>query len=241
LKPLLKATNLCKSFAGVRALRSVSFDLYRGEVHALVGENGAGKSTLIKIITGAHQPDDGTLEVDGRVLAKNDPVISRKLGIAAIHQQPALFPDLTVAENIALGLEPGGWWRRIRWDHRRRHARELLAQVGATIDPNAVVHGLTMPEQQLVEIARALGANANVLIMDEPTASLSEREVIRLFQVIRDLRASGVGIIYISHRLDELFQVADRVTVLRDGSVVQTLPPPSRGRGRVSWGWTKPS
>jgi rhamnose transport system ATP-binding protein len=224
MNPLLQATNISKHFAGVQALRGVSFDLHAGEVHALIGENGAGKSTLINIITGAHQPDDGTLEVSGRLIQNNDPVLSRSLGIAAIHQQPALFPDLTVAENIALGLEPGGWWRRIRWGHRRRRARELLARVGASINPDAVVQDLTMPEQQLVEIARALGAEARILIMDEPTASLSEREVERLFQVIRDLRGHGVGIIYISHRLDELFQVTDRVTVLRDGSVVQTRP-----------------
>ncbi len=221
---LLSATNISKSFAGVHALKDVSFDLRAGEVHALVGENGAGKSTLIKIITGAHEADAGALEVNGRVVEQNSPVLSWKLGIAAIYQQPALFPDLTVAENIALGLEPRGAWRPIRWGERRTRARELLARVGASIDPDAVVSDLTMPEQQLVEIARTLGANARILIMDEPTASLSEREVERLLRVIRDLRATGVGIIYISHRLEELSQIADRVTVLRDGSVVDTLP-----------------
>jgi rhamnose transport system ATP-binding protein len=221
---LLRATNVSKSFAGVHALRGVSFDLRPGEVHALVGENGAGKSTLIKIITGAHQADEGTLEVGGRVIEENSPLISWSLGIAAIYQQPALFPDLTVAENISLGLEPRGGWRVVRWGERRRRARELLERIGAAIDPDAVVSSLTMPEQQLVEIARSLGADARVLIMDEPTASLSEREVERLFRVIRDLRGRGVGIIYISHRLDELFQVADRVTVLRDGRTVDTRP-----------------
>ncbi len=224
MNQVVRATNVSKAFAGVQALRGVSFELRGGEVHALVGENGAGKSTLVKIITGAHQADDGTLEVNGKILDANDPVISRSLGIAAIHQQPALFPDLTVAENIAIGLEPGGWWRRIRWGQRRRRARELLAKVGATIHPDAEVRTLTMPEQQLVEIARALGADARVLILDEPTASLSDRETKRLFQVIRDLRASGVAMIYISHRLEELFEIADRVTVLRDGSVAATLP-----------------
>jgi rhamnose transport system ATP-binding protein len=219
---LLRATNISKSFAGVHALKAVSFELRAGEVHALVGENGAGKSTLIKIITGAHQADEGNLEVNGRVVEANDPVLSRTLGIAAIYQQPALFPDLTVAENIALGLEPGGAWRRIRWGRRRLRALELLERVGAAIDPDAVVQDLTMPEQQLVEIARALGADARILIMDEPTSSLSEREVERLLRVVRDLRGHGVGIIYISHRLDELFQVADRVTVLRDGCTVAT-------------------
>jgi rhamnose transport system ATP-binding protein len=221
---LLRATNISKSFAGVQALRDISFDLRRGEVHALVGENGAGKSTLVKIITGAHQPDGGALEVNGHAVEEIDPVISRSLGIAAIHQQPALFPDLTVAENIALGLETTSWWHRVRWDARRRRARELLARVGAGIDPDAVVQQLTMPQQQLVEIARAVGANARILVMDEPTASLSAREVNRLFDVISDLRSRGVGVVYISHRLEELFQVADRVTVLRDGLAVATHP-----------------
>jgi rhamnose transport system ATP-binding protein len=214
---LLRAANISKSFAGVQALADVSIDLRAGEVHALVGENGAGKSTLIKIITGAAQPDSGSLEVAGRHIDHNDPVTSRQLGIAAIYQQPALFPDLTVAENIALGLEAGGGWRRIEWRERRRRAMELLGRVGSTIDPGTAVDRLSMPEQQLVEIARALGANARVLIMDEPTASLSEREVARLLQVVRDLRQQGVGVIYISHRLSELFEIADRVTVLRDG------------------------
>jgi rhamnose transport system ATP-binding protein len=219
---LLQLSGIHKAFAGVQALKGVSFELRAGEVHALVGENGAGKSTLIKIITGAHQADEGTLEVNGQAVTENDPVISRSLGIAAIYQQPALFPDLTVAENIALGLERGGAWRLIHWGLRRRQARELLERVGSTIAPDTEVRQLTMPEQQLVEIARALGANARVLIMDEPTASLSDKEVENLFRVIRELRADGVGIIYISHRLEELPQVADRVTALRDGALVGT-------------------
>ncbi len=220
---LLRAANITKSFAGVHALRQVAFELRPGEVHALVGENGAGKSTLIKIITGAHQPDEGALEVRGQLIEHNSPVLSRALGIAAIYQQPALFPELTVTENIALGLEPDRW-RPIRWGQRRQRARSLLDRIGASIDPDALVSGLTMPEQQLVEIARALGVDARILIMDEPTASLTEREVERLFRVIRDLRGQAVGIVYISHRLDELFQVADRVTVLRDGRTVDTRP-----------------
>ncbi|HEX5271961.1 MAG TPA: sugar ABC transporter ATP-binding protein [Gemmataceae bacterium] len=230
---LLRASNISKSFAGVHALRGVSFELRPGEVHALVGENGAGKSTLIKIITGAHQADEGTLEVNGYPVEENSPLVSRSLGIAAIYQQPALFPELTVAENVALGLEPRGGWRVVRWGRRRRVARELLDRVGAAIDPDALVSSLTMPEQQLVEIARALGADSRVLIMDEPTASLSEREVERLFRVIRDLRGRGVGIIYISHRLDELFAVADRVTVLRDGRTVATRPMSEVDRGEL--------
>jgi rhamnose transport system ATP-binding protein len=224
MSTLLKLTGISKSFAGVQALQGVSFDLRAGEVHALVGENGAGKSTLIKVITGAHRPDDGTMEVQGIRIDENDPVRARGLLIAAIYQQPALFPDLTVAENIALGLEPGGFWRRVRWGQRRARARRLLEQVGASIDPEVPVRRLSMPEQQLVEIARALGAEARILVMDEPTASLSDAEVKRLFRVIAELKAQGAGVIYISHRLEELPQVADRVTALRDGLLVGTRP-----------------
>jgi rhamnose transport system ATP-binding protein len=208
--PLLELTGISKAFAGVHALKNVSFDLRAGEVHALVGENGAGKSTLIKVITGAHLPDEGNIEIDGHPLGDLDPVRSRQMGIAAIYQQPALFPDLTVAENIAIGLEPGGIWRRVRWGRRRAHARMLLEKIGATIDPQTEVRSLSMPEQQLVEIARALGAQARILIMDEPTASLSDKEVDRLFRVIGELKAHGVGIIYISHRLEELPAIAGR-------------------------------
>jgi len=219
---LLELTGISKAFAGIQALRQVSFDLRAGEVHALVGENGAGKSTLIKMITGAHLPDEGTIKVMGQPVGSLDPVRARALGIAAIYQQPALFPDLTVAENIAIGLEPVGGWRRVRWTRRRRRARELLAKIGAAIDPETEVRALSMPEQQLVEIARALGADARILIMDEPTASLSDKEVDRLFRVIAELKSHGVGVIYISHRLEELPQIADRVTALRDGVLVGT-------------------
>jgi rhamnose transport system ATP-binding protein len=222
VQPLLQLTGIHKAFGGAQALRGVSFELHPHEVHALVGENGAGKSTLVKVITGAHRPDQGTLEIQGRPITDNDPVQARSLGVAAIYQQPALFPDLTVAENIALGLEPPGAWRRVRWGERKARARQLLQRVGSSISPGAEVRQLTMPEQQLVEIARALGANARVLIMDEPTASLGEREVENLFRVIRELKSHGVGIIYISHRLEELPQIADRVTALRDGVLVGT-------------------
>jgi len=222
LRPLLKLSSITKSFGGVHALKGVSLDVQGGEVHALVGENGAGKSTLIKIVTGAHQPDSGTIEYDGMSVQNNSPSLSRALGIAAIYQQPALFPDLTVAENIALRLESGGPWRMIGWNRRRKNAEELLARVGADISPDQHVRGLTMPQQQLVEIAAAVGAESQLLILDEPTASLSDREVDNLFRVIGELRKQGVGMIYISHRLEELPKVADRVTVLRDGSAVAT-------------------
>jgi rhamnose transport system ATP-binding protein len=221
---LLRAIDITKSFAGVQALKSASFELRAGEVHALVGENGAGKSTLIKIITGAVEADGGEIRLNGQRITHNKPRLARSLGIAAIYQQPALFPELTVAENIALGLERAGLWRTVDWNRRRRRAAELLAQVGAKIDPDASAGELSMPQQQLVEIARAVGAEAKALIMDEPTASLSEDETQNLYRVINDLRARGAGIIYISHRLEELTAIADRVTVMRDGCTIATRP-----------------
>jgi rhamnose transport system ATP-binding protein len=220
--PLLQISSISKAFAGVQALADVSFELRPGEVHALVGENGAGKSTLIKLITGAHQPDSGSLAIQGQTVTDNDPVTSKRLGVACIYQQPALFPDLTVAENLAINLERGSPWRVINWKRRHEQAEQLLKRVGATISPDATVSQLSMPQQQLVEIAGALGANSRILIMDEPTASLAEAEVANLLKVIRELRSQGVGIIYISHRLEELFEIADRVTVLRDGAHVAT-------------------
>ena len=219
---MLEAISVSKAFAGVKALRSVSFELLPGEVHALIGENGAGKSTLIKIVTGAVKPDAGVIKVRGETFAEMEPRLSKALGITAIYQQPSLFPDLTVCENIALALETGGAWRRLNWKTRRAKAAELLARAGASFDPEKLVSVLSMPEQQLVEIAKAIGAEARIVIMDEPTASLTEREVERLFQVIARLRAGGVGVIYISHRLEEVAAIADRVTVLRDGESIAT-------------------
>ncbi|HEX5000734.1 MAG TPA: sugar ABC transporter ATP-binding protein [Terriglobia bacterium] len=223
MAPLLSAQLITKTFAGVRALRNVSFELRRGEVHALIGENGAGKSTLIKVMTGAVQPDSGALAVSGRAVPLMDPAAARSLGIAAIYQQPALFPHLSVAENMALALESGGALRRVRWREMNQRATALIARVGGAIDPDRLAGTLSMPEQQLVEIAKALGANAKALIMDEPTASLTHRETELLFDVIAALRRDGVGIIYISHRLEEIASIADRVTVLRDGETIATF------------------
>jgi rhamnose transport system ATP-binding protein len=220
LRMVLEARSISKAFDGVKALRSVSFELLAGEVHAVIGENGAGKSTLIKIITGAVTPDAGTIRVHGEHVAHMDPRVSKALGIAAIYQQPSLFPDLTVAENIGLALEVGSTWRILDWKRRSRRAAELLERAGASIDPERLVATLSMPEQQLVEIAKAIGANARIVIMDEPTASLTGREVDSLFRVIARLREDGVGVIYISHRLEEIAAVADRVTVLRDGESI---------------------
>ena len=219
---LLRAIDISKSYDGVDALKCVTFELRAGEVHALVGENGAGKTTLIKIISGAVTADDGRIELDGELVVDNSPGRAKSLGVTAIYQEPALFPELTVAENIALGLEREGIWRRVDWKERRSRASKLLAEVGARIDVDAEAGELTMPEQQLVEIARAIGANSRVVIMDEPTASLSKEETENLYRVIAKLREQGVGIVYITHRLDELPVIADRVTVLRDGQVVGT-------------------
>ena len=219
---LLRLQDVSKAFGGVRALRGVSFDLRPGEIHALVGENGAGKSTLVRILTGAVKADAGTIEIEGRRVEHADPAAMRGLGVAPIYQQPALLPDLTVAENVAMGLERGGPWRRVDWRARRERARQLLARVGAAIDVDAPAHSLRMAEQQLVEIARALGAAARILLMDEPTAALTDREATRLFDLMRDLRSQGVGVVYISHRLEEVQALADRVSVLRDGELVAT-------------------
>ena len=224
MKPLLQLTDIRKSFGAVRALKGVSFDLQPGEVHALLGENGAGKSTLIKVITGAHSPDDGTLTVDGESLRSLTPSRARELGIACIYQQPALFPDLSVAENIGLRLKKTSAFAKVKHAEQRARALDLLKRVGAEISPDAEVRELSMPEQQLVEIACALGSGAKIVIMDEPTASLTQKEQHLLFGVVRDLRANGVGVVYISHRLEEIFALADRVTVLRDGESVGTHP-----------------
>ena len=222
--PLLELRRLTKSFGGARALRGVDFDLRAGEVHALLGENGAGKSTLIRIITGAHRPDTGTVTVDGHPTGPLDPRAAHRLGIACIYQQPALFPDLSIAENLALRLETGGALRRVDWPARQERATALLERVGARLDPRREVRDLSMPEQQLVEIACALGAGARIVIMDEPTAALTQTEQTRLHGVVRELRAQGTGVIYITHRLEEIFALADRVTVLRDGESVGTRP-----------------
>lgn len=219
---LLRASEITKSYGGVHALKSASFELRPGEVHSLIGENGAGKSTLIKIITGAVESGGGRLEIEGQTIAQNSPRIAKSLGVAAIYQQPALFSELSVAENIALGLEDKGLFGRVDWRRRKTRAKELLEQIGAKIDPEREAGELTMPQQQLVEIARALGAKAKVLILDEPTASLSEEDTQNLFNVIRNLREQGVGMIYISHRLEELPLIADRVTVMRDGRTIDT-------------------
>ncbi len=221
-RQLLWADGISKTYAGVRALRDVSLELLAGEVHAIVGENGAGKSTLIRILTGAVQPDSGTLSIDGVPVSEHGPLAARDRGIAVVYQQPTLFPHLTVSENLALGLERTSNWRRIDWADRRRAAVSLLARAGAQIDPDRPAADLSMAEQQLVEIARALGSRARIIIMDEPTAALPADDVARLLTAVRELRTRGAGVVYITHRLDEVFELADRITVLRDGQRIDT-------------------
>jgi len=220
--PLLVLEGIKKSYGAVRALQGVDFDLRAGEVHALLGENGAGKSTLIGIITGARPPDGGQMLLEGKSPGDLTPAKTRLLGIACVHQQPALFAELSVAENIGLRLEAGGAWRRINWRARAAQAEELLRRVGADFPATRTVRELSMPEQQLVEIACAIGVQARIVIMDEPTASLTRREQERLYEIVRALRAGGTGVVYISHRLEEIRALADRVTVLRDGVSVGT-------------------
>ena len=221
---LLSLHDISKTFGGIHALSGVSFDLRAGEIHALVGENGAGKSTLIKIITGAYTPDRGTIDIGETEYQSLSPELARHLGIGVVYQEFNLLPELSVAENIFLQAPPMGRFGLINTRARARNARQMLERLGAqaSIDPDRLVKDLTVGEQQIVEIAKALATNANILILDEPSAVLPSRDLDRLFNVIRTLRAEGHGIIYISHRLNEIFELADRVTVLKDGQAVTT-------------------
>jgi rhamnose transport system ATP-binding protein len=188
---VLAVSHVARAFSGIRALADASLDVRAGEIHALVGENGAGKSTLVRILTGALEPDAGTVTFDGHHIVTFTPLEARRLGLVAIHQHPALFPDLSVAENLAIGVERLRPWSRVDWTARRHRARELLELVGARIDVDREASSLSLPEQQLVEIARALGASARLLILDEPTASLTPQEVDRLFSLLSDLRSKA--------------------------------------------------
>ena len=219
----VELVSVSKSFAGVRALSDVSFDVRAGEVHALLGENGAGKSTLIKVIAGVHRPDSGTIQIEGVTASFTSPREARRLGVATVYQELLLFPELSVAENIFLGNAPRRAWGGLDWDAMRKRARELLDSLDShDLDVDTKVGTLSVANRQRVEIAKALSQNARVLIMDEPTAALAEADVQRLLSVVRRLRERGVAIIYVSHRMPEIFALADRVTVLRDGAYVAT-------------------
>ncbi|WP_127125657.1 sugar ABC transporter ATP-binding protein [Georgenia sp. SYP-B2076] len=233
--PLLEVEGITKRFGATHALSDVSFDLYGGEVHALMGENGAGKSTLMKIISGNYHPDAGTMRVDGDEVHLASPRDAIKAGIAIIHQELATIPEMSVAENLAIGNEPV---RMGILDRRElvRQAKEKLARVGANIDPNRAIGRLSVGMQQMVEIARAVAENARVLVLDEPTASLSRTESDQLFAIVHSMRDEGMGLIYISHRMEEVWELADRVTVLRDGRLVGTRDMRAGGADKVNPG-----
>ncbi|MEW2392252.1 sugar ABC transporter ATP-binding protein [Streptomyces venezuelae] len=222
--PVLAAHGLSKSFGAVRALRDVSLELHAGEVHALAGENGAGKSTLIKTLAGVHRPDTGSLSLDGEPVVFQGPGAARDAGVAVIYQEPTLFPDLSVAENIFMGRRPRRSLGRV--DHKavRAAARSLFARLAVDLDPEQPARGLSIADQQIVEIAKALSFDARVLIMDEPTAALTGSEVARLFGVVRALREQGAAVLFISHRLEEIFALCRRVTTLRDGALIASEP-----------------
>ncbi len=220
---LVEMTGIEKHFPGVHALKSVQFDLVPGEVHALMGENGAGKSTLMKILSGIYQRDGGLLSVEGRVVSPQSPRQAQDLGIGIIHQELSLMNDLTVAQNIFIGREPRKSFGRLDDAALNAQTADIFASMNLGLDPRALVGGLTIAKQQMVEIAKALSYRSKVLIMDEPTAALNDAEIAELFVIIRRLKAEGVGIVYISHKMDELKQIADRVTVMRDGEYVGTV------------------
>jgi ABC-type sugar transport system ATPase subunit len=219
---LLSMEHISKSFPGVHALDDVSLEVYAGEVHALVGENGAGKSTLMRILNGVLPKDAGTIRLDGREVSLQTPGDALASGISMIHQELALILYLDVGQNIYLGREPAGLLGRIDWNTLYERARSQLEMVGIDVDPHAVVGDLSIAQQQMVEIGKALSRQAYLIVMDEATSSLTENETARLFELIRSLKAKGVTVIYISHRIEEIFEIADRVTVLRDGKLVGT-------------------
>jgi rhamnose transport system ATP-binding protein len=220
---ILELEHITKTFPGVKALNDVHFDLKHGEIHALIGENGAGKSTLIKVITGVYQPDSGRILLDGVPVEIHSTADSQKLGIAAIYQHVTCYPDLSVTENIFIGHEKiHPLTRAIDWKDLHQRASELLAQLDADFDPRALMGNLSVAQQQIVEIAKALSANARIIIMDEPTAPLTSRESEDLYRTTEGLRDKGVSIIFISHRMEDMYRVATRVTVFRDARYVGT-------------------
>ena len=219
---LVEAKGISKSFAGVEVLRDVDLALYRGEIHALLGENGAGKSTFAKILAGVHRPTRGTITLNGSAVEIQNPLAAQRLGITLIHQEPLSFPDLSVAENLVLGRLAGSPWSNVPWKEIEEEAASLMALLGVDIDVKRPMRGLSIADQQMVEIARALASDSRLIIMDEPTAPLTPKEVETLFTIARRLRDEGRTIIFISHRLEEVRALCDRVTIFRDGNKVAT-------------------
>ena len=222
--PVLVLEHATKSFGAVHALVDGDIELRSGETHGLVGENGAGKSTLVKVLAGVHQPDSGRLVVNGREVTLDGPAASRAVGIAVIHQEASVFPDLSVAENVFIGREPLRSGRRIDFKTMNEQIAVIVDRLGVRLDPRRIAKGLSVADQQIMEIAKALSLNASIIVMDEPTASLSAREVDRLFEMIELLRRDGTAVLFISHRLQEVFEICQRVTVMRDGRHVFTRP-----------------
>jgi rhamnose transport system ATP-binding protein len=231
--PLVAARGISKQFAGVEVLRDVDLDLRRGEIHALLGENGAGKSTFAKILAGVHTPSRGTIALNGALVDIANPIAAQRLGITLIHQEPISFPDLSVAENLVLGRMDGRLLGRVPWAGMAREARRLMGLLGVSIDVAAPMRGLSIADQQMVEIARALASDSRLILMDEPTAALTPKEVDTLFNIARRLREEGRSIIFISHRLEEVRDLCDEVTIFRDGSKVQTSPVGSLSDGDI--------
>ena len=220
--PLISARGIGKNFASIDVLRDVDLDLKKGEIHALLGENGAGKSTFAKILAGVHRPSRGTLSLNGTPVEVTNPIAAQKLGITLIHQEPISFPDLSVAENLVIGDAGDGWFSRVPWAEMTREANRLMDLLGVKIDVTRPMRGLSIADQQMVEIARALASDSRLIIMDEPTAPLTPKEVETLFVIARRLRDEGRTIIFISHRLEEVRALCDRVTIFRDGNKVAT-------------------
>jgi len=220
---LLRVDMVSKAFGATQALKNVSFDVHPGEVHALMGENGAGKSTLMKIVSGIYQPDNGQIFVAGNPVGFDGPRQAQAAGIAIIHQELNVIPEMTVAENLAVGHEPTNRFGILDRKKMRADAAEKLARVHAEIPPSALMGSLSVGMQQMVEIARAIAEDARVLVLDEPTAALSRSESDRLFELIRSMRSDGMGLVYISHRMEEVWELSDRITVFRDGSLVTTV------------------
>jgi rhamnose transport system ATP-binding protein len=221
-EPIIKVCKISKSFSGVEVLHEVDLDIYPGEIHALVGENGAGKTTLMKIISGVHQSDHGSIFVEDQIVDITSPRVAEKLGIALIHQEPLIFSDLDVAENIFIGHNPLGNKFTVQWSWMYAEAKKILDSLEVKLDPKAQVKGLSIADQQMVELASALSQNARVLLMDEPTASLTPSEAETLFNIMKRLKDRGTAIVFISHRLEEVTHIADRITVMRDGARVTT-------------------
>lgn len=231
-KAVLEMRDAAKAFGGVQALKGAELTLYPGEIHALLGENGAGKSTLLKALAGVHKIDSGSITLNGKQFEQGSTKAARDQGIAVIYQEPSLFPDLTLAENVFVGrqLQKG---KTVDWQGMEKESRKLFEQLGVNLDPTIRARGLSIADQQIVEIAKALSTQATVIVMDEPTAALSSKEVDRLFKVARNLEAQNCAVVFVSHRLDEVFALCSRITVMRDGATVGSAPTSEMNEAKV--------